>query len=104
MCQALRTKGYEAFEFHDRHTSIVTVGSFDSVGTPRSDGKTEIDPQVHKLIETFSAPLVGATGQAPSRGEARQIVNLPFDSQALPVEVPQSNLIIDYQRHAVAQR
>ncbi|HLA84650.1 MAG TPA: hypothetical protein VJL29_07640, partial [Thermoguttaceae bacterium] len=50
---ALREQGYEAYEFHDRKSSIVTVGSFDSVGTPRPDGKIEIDPTIHRIIETF---------------------------------------------------
>ncbi len=39
LTEALRMKGYEAYEFHDRYASIVTVGSFDSVGTPRADGR-----------------------------------------------------------------
>ena len=55
LTEALRDKGYEAYEFHDRYASIVTVGSFDSVGTPRVDGKIEINPQVHQIIEFFRA-------------------------------------------------
>ena len=104
MCEALRAKGYNAFEFHDRHASIVTVGSFDSVGTPRADGKIEIDPRVHATIENFSAPIVNQPGGAVSRGDARKIVNLAFDSQALPVEVPQTGLIVDYDRTAASKR
>jgi len=35
LAKALRMKGYDAYEFHDRYASIVTVGSFNSAGTPR---------------------------------------------------------------------
>ena len=35
---ALRKQGVEAYEFHDRHESLVTIGSFDSVGV--SGGRT----------------------------------------------------------------
>ena len=55
LTEALRIKGYEAYEFHDHNASLVTVGSFDSVGTPRPDGKTEINPQAYKIIEFFRA-------------------------------------------------
>ena len=41
----LRELGHEAYEFHDRHESYVTVGSFDWVGEDRLDGKQEINPQ-----------------------------------------------------------
>jgi len=52
---ALRQKGYEAYEFHDRGASIVTVGSFDSLGTRRPDGKIELDPRIVQIINTFAA-------------------------------------------------
>ena len=29
LCQALRARGIEAYEFHDRYSSIVTIGGFD---------------------------------------------------------------------------
>jgi len=44
LTETLRAKGVQAYEFHDRYSSIVTIGSFNSVGTPRADGKTEINP------------------------------------------------------------
>ena len=59
LTRALRMKGYEAYQFHDRYASIVTVGGFDSVGTPRPDGQTEINPEIHKIMTTFGADLQG---------------------------------------------
>ena len=55
LTQLLRKRGIEAYEFHDRNQSIVTVGSFNSVGTPRDDGRLEINARILKVIENFGA-------------------------------------------------
>jgi hypothetical protein len=92
VCLALREKGYEAYEFHDRGMSIVTVGSFDSVGTPRRDGKTEIDPKIHKIMQAFSAAdqkLPENFGYANVMGRRpKSLEGILLDSQPLPVTVP----------------
>jgi hypothetical protein len=86
---ALREKGMEAYEFHDRFESIVTVGSFHSVGSLRPDGKIEIDPAVHSIIETFKArrrdfgTVVGL--------EPLVIKGIACDVQPVPVQVPQAS-------------
>lgn len=83
---ALREKGIEAYEFHDEFESMVTIGSFESVGTPRVDGKTEINPAVHAVIESYRAvpePLGQVMGLKP-----RTLAGIPFDAQPWPVEVP----------------
>ena len=40
----LREKKYEAYEFHDRQTSIVCVGSFDAIGPRGRMGKSKSTP------------------------------------------------------------
>ena len=64
LTEELRRLGYQGYEFHDRYSSIVTVGSFDSVGTPLANGKVEIDPRIHRIMETF--------GRSRSRWAARR--------------------------------
>jgi hypothetical protein len=89
LTEALRTKGYPAYEFHDRTSSVVCIGSFESVGTPRPDGKIEINPQVHTIMETFGASKTPIPGQAmPAIGKPKTIDKIPLDVQPLPVEVP----------------
>lgn len=86
LTKALRKKGVEAYEFHDRYESIVTVGSFQAVGSPREDGKIEINPAVHRVIETYRAEkqdLGAMVGLKP-----RMLDDIPFDVQPQPVEVP----------------
>jgi hypothetical protein len=97
VCDALREKGYEAYEFHDRGMSIVTVGSFDSVGTPRRDGKTEINPRIHKIMQTFAASDMQLPGDLrygndmlrPVLGRRpKSLEGILLDAQPLPVTVP----------------
>ena len=91
---ALRRKGYDAYQFHDRHASMVTIGSFNSVGTPRRDGKTEINPGIHKIIETFRARPTGTGGSAAPKN----IAGIRLDVQPLPIEVPRRSFSTDYVR------
>ena len=98
LTQALRMNGYEAYVFHDRGESIVTVGSFNSVGTPRTDGKIEINPQIHKIMKVFGAEPVTLPNGVPSGMRPKTFVGIPFDIQPLPVEVPQRSFACDYAR------
>ena len=91
LAKALRMKGYEAYEFHDRYASIVTVGSFDSVGTPRPDGMTEINPRIHAIIENFRARPANLAGQVGAM-EPRTLAGIAFDVQPIPVEVPRPSV------------
>jgi hypothetical protein len=100
LTEALRKLKYEAYEFHDRSTSIVTVGSFDSVGTRRADGKIEINPLVHKTMLTFGAETKIEPGKPPQVGKARKLGGIPFDVQPMPVEVPRRAISSDYGRPA----
>ncbi|MBX7169239.1 MAG: hypothetical protein K1X74_23100 [Pirellulales bacterium] len=95
---ALRAKGYEAYEFHDRYLSLVTVGSFDAVGTPRADGKIEINPQIHRLMETFGAKKSATAGSTAPVGKAKSLGGIAFDVQPLPVEVPRESVSGSFTR------
>ena len=94
LTEELRKRGYEAYEFHDRYASIVTVGSFDSVGTPRADGKTEINPKIHRIMEVFGAkPLDGITAPAGTlSAQPRSLEGIHFDVQPIPVTVPKRSI------------
>jgi len=107
LTQALRLKGYEAYVFHDRHASIVTVGSFDSVGTPRADGRIEINPRVHAIMKTFAGEQVGRTPLGRPgvlNVRPKTLVGIPFDPQPIPVQVPKRSISADYRRDALGMR
>ncbi len=99
LTKALRMKGYEAYQFHDRYASIVTVGSFDSAGTPRPDGQIEINPRIHKIMQIFGADpnanqeiqnAIKASGldKQTMAMPVKSLGGIPFDIQPIPVHVP----------------
>lgn len=93
LAKALRLKKIEAWVYHDRFESIVTVGSFDNSN----------DPRIAELIRNFGAKSVKdpATGQDVVVGEVlmpdkKQIAQRKgaslmwvFDPQPQLIEVPQ---------------
>lgn len=97
LCEALRAKGIEAYEFHDRTESMVTVGSFDDYGSERQDGKIEINPAMHKIMQQYGPKETkmanGATGMA-----AQFLDGIPFDPQPWPVKVPRQSVGAAYNQ------
>ena len=55
LTEELRAHNWEAYEFHDRTESIVTIGSFDEVAKKMPDGRLVATPAVHRILETFGA-------------------------------------------------
>jgi hypothetical protein len=103
LTEALRKKGYEAYEFHDRGQSIVTVGAFASVGNKRPDGKIEINPAIHAIMRTFGAQTSVEPGQPPQTGRQKKLAGIPFDIQPMPVEVPRETISGSYDRTAATR-
>jgi len=101
LTKALRVKGWEAYEFHDRYTSIVTVGSFNSIGTPRPDGVTEINPKVHAIIETFKAKRASTPGSPAGAFLPRVVLGIPCDIQPKPVHVPKRSISVAHNRSPI---
>lgn len=98
MAELLRAQGEEAYTFHDRYSSIVTIGSFNSVGTPRADGRIEIDPRVHKIMETYKARPVAPGAERPGHlpQQVQSVEGIPFDIQPIPVLVPKVSVSAAY--------
>ena len=105
---ALRAKGYQAYEFHDRHQSIVAVGSFDSLGTKMRDGSTKLHSDIHSLVKLFSAGYDSGATSGISRSllpnvrpqlAPKKLLGIPFDVDPLPIKVPKRSIASDYARH-----
>ncbi len=99
MTMALRKQGVEAYEFHDRHESYVTVGNFEWVGRAQPDGSQEMNPAIVALIQRYSpnrTPLTGNDGQALAGLQPKSVAGIPCDVQPWPVEVPKRSIAIDY--------
>jgi hypothetical protein len=96
LCAALREKGVEAYEFHDRTESYVTIGSFNDVGQPRPDGKTEINPAIHKIMKDYGPIEKAKRGTNEVELYARVINGIRIDPQPIPVEVPHQSIATAY--------
>lgn len=55
LTELLRERGYEAYEFHDRTESYVTIGSFDEIGVRMPNGQLSPTPQMQQIVQKFGA-------------------------------------------------
>ncbi len=95
LTEMLRKKGIDAYEFHDRFESIVTIGSFDTVGNELPNGRIDLQPQIHQIMQTYGAER----SALPNQGEGvrpRSLDGISFDIQPLPVIVPRRSISSDY--------
>lgn len=53
--RALRQAGYEAYQFHDRTQSYVTIGSFDELGSLDKQNRLVFSDGIKAIIERFGA-------------------------------------------------
>ena len=93
LAAALRAKGYEAYEFHDRGASYVTVGGFDDIGYELPNGMTELQPEIADLMNKFRAkpadPSRIQRGAVTSISyEPVTILDIECDPQPQIIEVP----------------
>ena len=103
LCEGLRAKGYEAYVFRDHYSSIVTVGSFNEVGS-QQNGQFVVRPEIMDIFQKFSAScdptrgLAGITrktlaqipgGKAPKAAAA----NILFDVTPKVVVVPRRSVL-----------
>ncbi len=100
LTEALRKQGVKAYEYHDRSSSIVCVGSFDSVGTRREDGRIDVNPAVLALMKQYGVDTKVEPGKTVQVGKQKTVSGVPFDIQPLPIEVPRHNLSNVYSRSA----
>ncbi len=125
LTMALREKGWEAYEFHDRYESYVTIGSFDE-GQPTAHGKVVLNNRDAKIIlDTFGATspnnhfnrpaqqdirleqerkrqfntLFANQGQLAGGFHPKKFVGLPFDIYPEPITVPRESISSAYVRN-----
>lgn len=92
MVLALRKQGVEAYEFHDRSKSIVTIGSFESLGRPAGD-RFEYDPEIRRVMQEYAS---GEKFERDPRGNvvrvaAKHIKKIPYDVSPHPIAVPKAS-------------
>ena len=88
LVSALRKQGKEAYVFHDRHESIVTIGGFSSVGNQQTDGKIQLDPRILQIMQTYGAERRTLPGGSQFGLKPKMLNGVAFDVQPMPVVVP----------------
>jgi hypothetical protein len=113
MVQTLRKHGFDAYEFHDRYASVVTVGSFDSLGQRDADGVLHMDARIKAVIQKFQGSSQAPSGGAPIMlpktlrhlaPEVSNQDNIPFAVQPIPVEVPKRPIAATISRRTADSR
>ena len=111
---ALRDKGWEAYEFHDRRESYVTIGSFHE-GQTHPDGRIFLKSRDAKIIvDTFGATSPNNVFNRPAQQfnqvfgsqmgkvaegfHPKRFVGLPLDIHPQPVQVPRRSVSSAYAR------
>ena len=87
LTKAMRAKGIEAYQFHDRNESIVTVGSFESGGTHINAMK--------RVIGEFRPEEVRMS-DGTARVQPKMHAGFPCDMEPYPIEVPRYSVSRDY--------
>lgn len=91
MVLALREQGVEAYEFHDRSKSIVTIGSFESLGRPVGN-QFEYDPAIRQVMKEYAS---GEQFERDPQGNmvrvAKHIKEIPYDVSPHPIAVPKAS-------------
>jgi len=122
---ALRAKGWEAYEFHDRHESYVTIGSFDN-GQTLADGRIVISHRNAQIItdtfgahtpnnvlnrpapedqrleakrkQQFNSLFAGGNRPVATGFHPKRFVGMPLDIQPKVVSVPRRSISSVYAR------
>ena len=102
---ALRAKGYEAYQFHDRKQSIVTVGSFAQPEKVDQEGRFVYTSEVQDLLQRFSAKRQGSISGVQHPGLQTGILpetllGIPFDIQPVLIPVPQRSVSSDFAQRS----
>jgi len=84
---ALRRAGWQAWEFHDRDSSIVCVGCVDALTVPHGAGQAAVHPEITRIVT--------ALGPDPAALAAGSVVPRSFDGilldvQPKPIDVPRA--------------
>ncbi len=84
---ALRRAGWQAWEFHDRESSIVCVGSIDQLSVPEGDGRAAVHPEIARIVRELGPDPAGlARGQIVPRA----FDGIMLDLQPKPIDVPRA--------------
>ena len=85
LTETLRRSGWQAWEFHDRESSMVCVGSIDQLAVQQANGTQATHPEIVRIVKELGPdPVKLAAGQIMPRS----IDGVLLDVQPKPIDVP----------------
>lgn len=103
LTMALRERGVEAYEFHDRMESIVTVGSFRSEGSVLANGTFQMDAAIDKVMHQYEAKQRPMPGKGVMVPQPRIFAGIACDVKPMLIEVPRRSVAADYARRGISE-
>lgn len=91
MVRELRKQGVEAYQFHDRTRSLVTIGSFDALGRQLPNGGFEYDAAIRQIMQKYCAGNQSSPTQFGPGIAANHVASIPYDVQPTPIAVPKKS-------------
>jgi len=91
MVRELRKQGFEAYQFHDRSRSLVTIGSFESLGRSLPGGGFEYDPAIRQVMQKHCAGNQAQPTQFGPGIAANHVASIPYDVSPSPIAVPRKS-------------
>lgn len=87
LTEALRQAGWQAWEFHDRDSSVVCVGSVDALVLPQGSDTPAVHPEITRIVAALGPdPAALAEG----RVVPREFGGIMLDVQPKPIDVPRA--------------
>jgi len=87
LTEALRRAGWQAWEFHDRDSSVVCVGSIDTLTVTQGSGPAAVHPEITRIVSALGPdPAALAAG----RVVPREFGGVMLDVQPKPIDVPRA--------------
>ncbi len=93
LTMALREKGVEAYQFHDRYGSYVTIGSFDEPEIAGPNGQRQLRPEIQEILKEYTGfTQINAKYQkskaATSIPSLKTFADIPLDAEGKVMAVP----------------
>jgi len=87
LTESLRKNGWQAWEFHDRESSIVCVGSVEQILLPQGTGAASVNPEITRIVNALGPdPAKLANGILMPK----TINGVMLDVEPKPIDVPRS--------------
>lgn len=98
LCEALRKEGWTAFTFHDRNSSIVTIGEFNYLGEQLPNGVINYHDDIARIMRRCQGKQLEANTGISQVGygnvksgygfKVQSINGISLLAQPIPIEVP----------------